>query len=311
MKLTFIRAILLILVIFVLCLFAGCGKRLVLTNLSAHELFERGKQEYNKQNYLNSLEYFRTIVYNYPGESIIDTAQYYMGLAYFGAHEYELAQVEFNRLIVNYPSSVYFQHAVFMKAVSFFEGNPKHYGLDQTDLQKSIEQFEDFIIDYPESELIEQAKQYLLTARTRMARKFYNSALVYQRMGAYKSAEIYYQKVIDEYTDTEYAPPATFYIAEMAFKQGRYDEARKGFESFMVVFPEHELAKKAAERAPEAAFKSGRAAFDRGELNIAQERLRQFVDSYPEHGKVKQALQMLAKIGELAPVKTEGENANS
>ena len=117
-------AVFLIPVTIVLCLLIGCGKRPAVANLTAHELFERGKEEYNDNDYLNALEYFQAIVYNYPGESIVDTAQYYLGLSYYGAKQYELAQVEFNRLILNYPSSVYFEHSVFMKAVSFFEGNP-------------------------------------------------------------------------------------------------------------------------------------------------------------------------------------------
>lgn len=311
MKRTFTPAILLILVTILLCLFIGCGKRPVVKDLTAHELFERGKEEYNNKDYLDALEYFQAIVYNYPGESIVDTAQYYLGLSYYGAREYELAQVELNRLILNYPSSVYFQHSVFMKAVSFYEGNPKHYGLDQTDLQKAINQFEDFIIDYPEAELIDEARRYLLLARSRMARKFYNSAVVYRRMGAYAAAEIYFQKVIDDYTDTEYAPMATYYVAEMAFKQRRYEEARLGYEGFIAVFPDNELVEKARKRAPEAAFKAGQRAFERADYTVAGERLENFIESYPDHDKVKEAQEMLTKIRELTPAAVEGENANS
>ncbi|UCG61876.1 MAG: outer membrane protein assembly factor BamD [Candidatus Zixiibacteriota bacterium] len=311
MKQTAITAILLLLLISVLCSFVGCGKRPVLTNLSAQELFERGKEEYNNKKYLRALEYFQAVVYNYPGESIIDTAQYYLGLAYFGAKEYELAQVEFNRLILNYPSSVYFQHAMFMKAVSFYEGTPHHYGLDQTDLQTSISQFEDFIIDYPESELLPQANEYLNRARTRMAKKSYNSAVVYHRMGAYESAEIYYQKVIDDYTDTEFAPMATYYIAEMAYKQRRYEEARQGFEGFMTVFPDHELTEKAKERAPKAAFKSGESAYKQGEYGLAVERLENYIQTYPNHDKVNDARVLLGRIRQPAPAEVTEENANS
>ncbi len=311
MKQTVTTAILLLVIVSVICLFVSCGGRPVLKNLSAQELFERGKEEYNSKKYLNAIEYFQAVVYNYPGESIVDTAQYYLGLAYFGANEHELAQVEFNRLILNYPSSVYFQHAIFMKAVSFYEGTPHHYGLDQSDLQSAIKQFDDFIIDYPESELLPQAKEYLLKARTRMAKKFYNSAVVYFRMGAYEAAQIYYQKVIDDYTDTEYAPPATYYVAEMQYKQKRYEQARQGFEGFIAVFPEHELAGKANERAPESAFKSGEQAFKQGEYKLAGERLESFIEHYPDHGKVNEARFLLGRVRQLAPAEVTEENANS
>lgn len=175
----------------------SCGGSVSLATLSATELFELGKEKYEGKKYIKAVEIFQAIVYNYRGESIVDTAQYYLALSYFGAKEYELAQVEFTRLVLNYPSSVYFAHAIFMKAVSFFEATPSHYGLDQADLVTAIKQFEDFIIDYPESELIPDTQKYLLVARTRMAKKFYASGIVYSRMRAYRAASIYFQKVVD------------------------------------------------------------------------------------------------------------------
>jgi outer membrane assembly lipoprotein YfiO len=289
----------------------GCGGRPTLTNLSAPELFEKGKQEYTNKKYIKALEYFQAIVYNYPGESIVDTAQYYLALTYFGAEEYELAQVEFNRLLLNYPSSVYFQHSVFMKAASFFEGTPSHYGLDQSKLKLAITQFEDFIIDYPEAELIDEARRYLLVARTRMAKKFYNSGVVYSRVRAFKAAKIYYQKVIDDYTDTEFAPLATYHIAETEYKLHNYETARTQFEGFYTVFSDNELADEARKHAAEAAFKSGEQAFENSEFVIARERLQEYLDAYPDHKNVNKAHELLAKIDAIPLTNTEGEDAGS
>ncbi|UCE24528.1 MAG: outer membrane protein assembly factor BamD [Candidatus Zixiibacteriota bacterium] len=311
MKRIITLAALLLLAVTLLTGFGGCGRKTVLANLTPHELFELGKEKYDNRRYIDAQQHFQAIVYNYPGESIVDTAQYYLALSYFGAKEYELAQVEFNRLVLNYPSSVYFEHAIFMKAVSFFEGTPRHYGLDQTDVETAIKQFEDFIIDYPEAEKVDEARQYLLVARTRLAKKYFNSAVVYNRMGAYKAAEKYYQKVIDDYTDTEFAPRATFYIAEMAYKQRRYDDASKGYEGFVAVFLEHELADEARRRAAEAAYKAGEKAFDRGDFATARERFESFVRNYPQHKKVDKAEEILHQIDQLAPVDGKGEDANS
>lgn len=290
---------------------SGCGSRPTLANLTAQELFEHGKTEFQKEHYLNAIEYFQAIVYNYPGESIVDTAQYHLALSYYSAKEYELAQVEFNRLVLNYPSSVYFQHALFMKAASFYEGTPRHYGLDQSKLETAIKQFEDFIIDFPEAELIDRAREYLLSARTRMAKKYYNSAVVYNRMNAFEAAGIYYQKVVDDYTDTEFGPLATYYVAEMDFKRRHYDKALEGYEGFLAVFPEHELAPKARERAAEAAYKAGEEAFGKGETGVARERLEDFVKNYPDHEKVDDAEEMLRKIHDLPSSDDKGDDANS
>jgi len=280
-------------------LIIGCAGKKSLSTKSAHEVFELGKKEYEKGKYYKAIELFQSVVYNYPGSPIVDTAQYYLSLSYFGNKEYVLAGVEFNRLILNYPSSVYFEHAVFMKAVSFFESTPKHYGLDQTELQKAIKQFEDFIIDFPESELLPDVRKYLLLARSRMAKKYYESGIVYSRMRAYESAKIYFQKVIDDYTDTDFASKASYKYAEMEFKLQRFDQARIKFQNFKSVFPLHEWVKKANRRIVEAAFRSGEVAFKKGDYSLAQEKLEAFQAEYPDNGWTKKAGKYLDKIDRL------------
>ncbi|MBN1211060.1 MAG: outer membrane protein assembly factor BamD [candidate division Zixibacteria bacterium] len=263
-------------------LLLSCGGKKSLSYESARELFNKGIDFYEREKYVNAIEAFQLIVYNHPGESIVDTAQYYLALSYFGNGEYQLARVEFNRLIINYPSSAYAVNAQFMQAVCFYEGTPTHFGLDQSDLGEAIKQFEDFIIDHPESELVNDAKKYLLSARTRMARKYYESGIVYVRINAFTAAKKYFQIVVDDYTDTEYAPWATYYIAESELNLGNYDEAARQLDNFILVFPEHEWVDKAIEKNAEAVFKSGEKAFEEGEYSLAREKFDSYIKKFPE-----------------------------
>ncbi len=304
-------AILALLTVTGLALFGCGGGKLSLANKSAQELFTLGKEKFDAAKYVPAVSYFQTLVYNYPGEPIVDTAQYYLALSYFRNKEYALAQVEFNRLVLNYPSSAYFTQSVFMKAACFFEGTPKNYGLDQSDLQTAIQQFEDFIVDYPESELIPDAKKYLLTARTRMAQKFYESGEVYDHVGAYKSAKIYFQKVIDDYTDTPFASQATFGLAMMDYKLKNFDDARDKFEKFVKVFPKDELAAKATELTVESAFKAGEKAFKSGNLDLAKERFESFIKSFPDSKRKQDAGEYLKKIEQTSLTEAGEGNATS
>lgn len=276
----------------------GCGGPPPLSKMTARELFDEGTKKYEKRKYFRAIEIFQACVYNYPGDAIVDTAQYHLALSYFGNKEYEVAQVEFNRLVLNYPSSVYFEQSVFMRAVCFFEATPKHHGLDQSELETAIRQFEDFIIDFPESEVVADSRKYLLVARTRLARKFYEAGIVYSRIAAYQAAQIYFQKVIDEFTDTEYAPLATYEYAVMDLKQGNFEEACSQFKDFQAVFADHEKARRARDQEIEAAFKPGQAAFKNGDFIAAREKLEAFKVTYPDHklaGKVDQYLEKIAK----------------
>jgi TolA-binding protein len=59
---------------------------------------------------------------------------------------------------------------------------------------------------------------------------------------------IYLKDVINGYHDTEWAAPAQFQIAEVYFKQEKYDQAKTEYQKFLEIFPQDKLAKKAKER---------------------------------------------------------------
>jgi len=281
----------------------GCGGSKKLSTMTASDLFAEGKKLYDHHKYIKAIETFQACVYNYPGESIVDTAQYYLALSYFSNKEYEVAQVEFNRLVLNYPSSVYFEQSVFMRAVCYFEATPKHRGLDQSELETAIQQFEDFIIDFPESEVVDDARKYLLAARTRLAHKYYDAGIVYTRIRAYEASQIYFQKVMDDFTDTEYAAPATFEYAMADYKRGRFEDAERRFKDFQSLFPNDEKVKKAHEMEIKSAFKAGETAFKRGDYDSAQKKLEAFKADYPKNhlnGKVDKYLKEIAESGTVS-----------
>ena len=250
------------------------------------------------------------MIYNFPGDAVVDTAQYYLGMSYYHNEDYELAGVEFNRLAVNYPSSEFFDEAVFMKATSFFESTPSHYGLDQSELSTAIGLFNDFLIDFPESEYKEAAEEYLLAARTRMAKKYYNNGVVYQRIRAYKAAQTYFQKVIDDYTDTEFAPDATFNYALMELKLKKYKDAQIMFNNFIIVFSEDILVKDAHKYASESAFKYCKKITEDGNLTEADSCWYEFKQNYPNDKKIKDADKLLQKLREQK-TNEHGEHAGT
>lgn len=301
----------LLLTAIVLTIVVGCGGRPNLADKTGRELYVMGMKKYDDKNYIEAIEIFQAVVFNHAGESMVDTALYHLGLSYYGNKDYSVAAVEFNRLALNYPASVYFENAIFMRAVCYYESTPGHYGLDQTELQKAIDQFEDFIIDFPESELIPEAQEFLKLARTKMARKYYESAVVYKRIGGYTASQKYFQIVIDDYTDTEYASLALFKHAELNMRLKKFVEAQAGFENFTIIFAEHELAPEAKKLARQAAFKSGELSFEQGKLDTAKERFESFIKDYPDDERIGEAKKYLNRIQDQQSLLTEDGHADS
>ena len=286
----------------------GCGGKQSLSNLSARELFDLGKEKYDDGDYFRATEIFQSVIYDFPGETLIDTAQYYLALSYYGNDDYILGRVEFIRLINYYPASVFAPHSVFMRAVCLFEGAPEHHALDQTEVYESITEFEDFIIDFPESGLLPDVHAYLNKARSRLAKKDYDAGIVYFRMHAYKAARIYFQKVIDEFTTTAIAGSALYYLGEMDLETGMYDDAARRFDSFLKLHKDHEFVPKAIEKQAEAAFMAAKVHYDNGDMEAARTALKKFMTDYPDSDPVDDANKLVKKISESSPESTNQDS---
>jgi outer membrane protein assembly factor BamD len=283
-------------VVVLAALLGSCGGKPVLTNLTARELWEQGRAEYDKGKYYKSIEYFQTVVFNYAGSSLVDSAQYYLAMSYFGNEEWELARVEFTRLVTNYPSSDYATASQFMRAVCAYKAAPEDSHKDQKELAASISELEDFIIDYPESQFVSDAQALIREARGRLARKYFDAAVVYMRIRALNAAKIYFQKVVDDYTETDFGPLAAFGKAEAEYEQQNFLEAKGQFSRFASVFPDHIKAGPAREMEAESAFKAAEKAYDKGDYVAARERLEEFLAEFPNHDKSAKARELLDNL---------------
>jgi outer membrane protein assembly factor BamD len=226
----------------------GCSNATMKTYGTAEEQYEAARREFKEENYLTAIDGFKKVIFNFSGAAMIDSAQFYLGMAYYNQGDYLLAANEFERLVNNYPASPFVDDSQYMMGVCYYKSTPKKYGLDQQELQDAIRSLTDFVTDYPESEYVDDAKATIKEAEERLAHKRYESGRLYYRLGYYKASTIYFQKVIDDYTGTEWAARALFYLAETDLKEDHYSEAKKRFENFLTIYPNHEYADKAREK---------------------------------------------------------------
>ena len=110
--------------IMVLLMISGCTAGKAKLGSTVDEQFQLAKREYDKGKYFNSIESFQRVIFNFPGATVVDTAQYYLAHSYYGNKEYELAAVEFNRLLVNYPRSAFTDDAQYMVGVCYMNNTP-------------------------------------------------------------------------------------------------------------------------------------------------------------------------------------------
>ncbi|MFH2036510.1 MAG: outer membrane protein assembly factor BamD [Candidatus Zixiibacteriota bacterium] len=224
-------------ILILLLTLGGCGGSASKKLPSAEEQFSIAKKQYDKKRYYSAIEDFQKVIFSYPGATIVDTAQYYLALSYLGNQEYEVAAVEFRRLSNNYPLSNFVDEADYMAGVCLVKSSPKHYALDQENLKSGIRVLEDFIIDNPDSPLAKDARQMINESNLKLARKEYENGLLYYKIYDLNAAMVYFQFVVDNYTDTEYAAMAFYKLCLIAHKKAEYETALAKFTSFVEIYP--------------------------------------------------------------------------
>jgi len=218
---------------------SGSGKSNIDTE-DPDKAFGMAKANYDKKDYVQAIEDFSFIKVKFSGTSISDKSQYFLGMSYLKQKEYILAAYEFEYLLKNYGTSQYAVDGRFQLAMCYFGLSPK-YSLDQLYTYQAITEFKNFLELYPTDKSAPDAEAKIKELRNKLALKEMKSAELYNTMDNYKAATIYYDNVVNDYFDTEYADDALYGKIRMLIVRKKYDLAKKEIERFETKFAGSDL----------------------------------------------------------------------
>jgi outer membrane protein assembly factor BamD len=227
----------LVIIIFSLAVW-GCGSSVDTSNYTPSQRQAYAMKLYNDENYLDAIQEFQAVILQYPGNAVVDSAQYYLAESRYQRGEYILGAYEFSKLIKTMPASKLIPDAQFMLADCYYELSPD-YRLDQQYTKKAIEEFQAFIDFFPTSEKVKEAEKKINELNDKLAHKEYNTASLYNIMGDNESAIIYYTKVVDDYHDTQYAPLALYDEINLLVSINENNKALEEIGKFLERYPDN------------------------------------------------------------------------
>lgn len=225
-------------------LLGACGSKKIRMDITLQERMEIALQLFEKRKFFDAKTQFRIITLSHGGSSSADKAQFYLAECHYFLKEYILSASEYERLLKIYPNSEYVDDAKFKLGMSYVKLSPKP-ALDQDYTTKAIREFQEFLEDFYASPLVPEVEKMLLQAREKLANKLYMAADQYRKMNDNTAAIIYFEKVLDRYYDTDFAPKAQYYKAECLRKNQKYDESLIEFQTFLSKYPTHQWAGRA------------------------------------------------------------------
>jgi outer membrane protein assembly factor BamD len=209
---------------------------------------------YNHKKYDQAVYLFEELVAIYRGNPRQEIMYYYLAYCRYFMGELVTSSFLFNDFSQKFPTSTHAVEFEYMTAKCYYQISDPYY-LDQTYTDKAINQFQLFLSRHPDTEFKEEAMGYLTELRERLAKKAYEQANLYHKIGYHKAAVEAFRVMINEYPDSKFREQAQFYLVKSAVdlagssinskRMGRYQEAAEFHEKFVEKFPSSKFANEA------------------------------------------------------------------
>jgi outer membrane protein assembly factor BamD len=219
---------------------AGCGGRKPEANWTAEEYFHYAMEKYNDEDYFEAVNDFTVVILRFTGSAVADSAQFYLASSHFYMDEFIISAAEFEKMINNMGQSPLIPDAQYMLAESYYQLSPRA-SLDQEYTIKALREFQMFVEENPVHKQRTEAEKKIVELREKMARKQFLNAELYRHMRENLSSLIYYDVILEQYYDTDYAEPALYGKGLVYMDMKEFLKAKEQFLIFKDKYPRSDL----------------------------------------------------------------------
>ncbi|MBL4604197.1 MAG: outer membrane protein assembly factor BamD [Flavobacteriaceae bacterium] len=239
-------------------LMASCGEyQKVLNKGTTQDQYKMAVKKYEAKEYSKALRLFEKVTPAYRGKPQMERIQFMVAQSNFNEKNYTLSGYYFERFTQNYPRSSKKEEAAFLSAYSYKLASPK-YSLDQTDTDKALVSYQNFINQYPNSSRLEEANIHYKELRFKLEKKAFEIGKNYYRTAVmdfrnYKSAIVAFDNLISDFLGTELKEEALYYrlkayhdlvvVSTNRVKDERIKEAIAAYNKLKRNFPTSKFSK--------------------------------------------------------------------
>ena len=244
-------------------LLVSCGeynKVLKLTDID--KKFEYAKRYFDEGKFSRSATLLEEVVQMRRGSAMGEESLYLLAQSYFRMKDYLTASEYFATYFKTYPKGQFAELARFYSAYGLFMESPDPR-LDQSSTYKAMEQFQDFIELFPQSERKEEAQNMLFQLQEKLALKELLTTRLYYNLGDfllfpfpggnYLSAVITAQNALQSYPFTKYREDFMYLIFKSKYEMAvrsvdekkdlRLRDVKDEYYAFINDFPEGRFTK--------------------------------------------------------------------
>lgn len=163
----------------------SCGEYNKILKSTDYELkYTYAKRYFDEKKYGRSITLLEELVPIFKGTAHAEESAFLLAQSYFYDKDYTTATQFYTAYYTTYPKGEYAELARFNAAYGLYLDSPD-VKLDQSNTYKSMQQFQNFMEMYPQSDKIQLVKDYLFEMQEKLALKELLACRLYFNLGNY------------------------------------------------------------------------------------------------------------------------------
>lgn len=174
-------------------------------------------ENFAKKKWKNALSLYDRLTKLVAGTDEVTQVAYNTAYANYYDKNYKLAGHQFKSFAYQFPQDPRKEDASYMSAMCYYQGS-MDYNLDQSNTVSAINELQDFLNNYPNSEKSKNISQMIDELSYKLEFKAYENAKQYYQMGEYKAANVALQNVLDDFPSTKLRPKIQDFIMKSRYE---------------------------------------------------------------------------------------------
>jgi outer membrane protein assembly factor BamD len=221
-----------------------------LANITKENAFSQAEALYGAEKYQRSRKFYSYVYENYPNDPLGRRSLLRVADTYFKQGDVlnlVEAQYKYRDFLNRYPGSELADYAM-LQIARVSAAQMEKPDRDQVKTHEAVEKYRDMLAAYPTSKYREEAEQGLASALDRLAKHELIVAEFYMHRRNYQAAVARLNGIVDSYPDFNRRDLTFFHLATALEKLGRTGEANLYYERVIAEFPDSEWAARAKEK---------------------------------------------------------------
>ncbi|UKB83772.1 outer membrane protein assembly factor BamD [Chryseobacterium sp. MEBOG06] len=188
-------------------------------------ILKAANENFAKKKWKNALALYDRLANLVAGTDDFPNVGFNTAYANYYDKSYKLAGHQFKNFAVSFPKDPRAEEAAYMSALCYYEGS-MDYNLDQSSTELAINELQDFLTNYPNSERSKNITQLIDELSYKLEFKAYENGRQYFKMAEYKAAGVALENVLEDFPSTKLRSKIYDYIMK-----SRYELAAKSIYS--------------------------------------------------------------------------------